>query len=56
MRPVPKRAFAFRYIQSLGQKNYGCPVDKPFENFHLPDGKNRLSRAGLVNSQKAQQL
>ena len=45
MRPVPKRAFDFRYIESLGQENHGCPAVKPFENFRLPDGKNRLSRA-----------
>ena len=43
--PVPKRAFAFRYIESLGPKNHGCPADKPFEHFRLPDGKNRLSQA-----------
>ena len=57
MRPVPKRAFAFRYIESLGPKNHGCLVDKPFENVRLPDRKNRLSRAtgtsnfrGLINN------
>ena len=26
VRPVPKRMFAFRYIESLGQKNHGCPA------------------------------
>ena len=26
MRPVPKRAFAFRYIESLGQK-IACPTE-----------------------------
>ena len=26
-------------------KNHGCPADKPFESFRLPDGKNRLSQA-----------
>ena len=39
MSPMPKRVFAFRYIESLGQENHGCPADKPFENFRLPDGK-----------------
>ena len=35
LRPVPKRAFAFRYIESMGQK---------WLSVRLPDEKNRLSR------------
>ena len=42
---MPKRVFDFRYIESLGQENHGCPADKPFEMICLPDGKNRLSWA-----------
>ena len=45
MRPVPKTAFAMRYIESLGQKNHGCPADKPFENISFSNETNRLSRA-----------
>ena len=28
VRPVPKRAFAFRYTESLGPKKFVCPTEK----------------------------
>ena len=43
VRPVPKRTFAFRYIESLGQESHDSWLSS--ENVRLPNKKNRLSRA-----------
>ena len=39
MSPVPKRAFAFRYIESLGQENHGCPAVNLLKIFACPTEK-----------------
>ena len=41
--PCLRERLPLNILSHIGTKNHGCLADKPFENFRLPDEKNRLS-------------